>query len=102
MKIVSRLFLIFKQPETSVPFTKLDNVECLIQECPSFIKSGCLELFPNSGLKKEDHLTVMTVSQRTNNDMTSWSEEVENEREELFQIVSMLSFANSSNFSSGC
>eukprot|EP00794_Sanderia_malayensis_P003013 gene3013-3471_t len=65
---------------------KLENVEFSVQECPNFIKKSFLELFPDSELKKEDQLTIMTISQKTDNDMTAWSEEVEAEREALFEI----------------
>lgn len=34
------------------------------------------------------NITVLTVTQKTVNDMTGWSEEVENEREVLIENVS--------------
>jgi len=48
------------------------------------------DLFPVRGLggADGDELTVMTLSQRTQNDMTSWNEDVEQERENLLQSVS--------------
>ena len=70
------------------PFTKQSNVECSIQECPKFIKKSFFDLFPGGCLKSDDSLTVITVSQQTINDMTSWTEAVESERESLFEIVS--------------
>ena len=45
------------------------------------------ELFPDRNLEKED-LTVITLSQRTQNDMTGWSDQVEAERELLLSNVS--------------
>lgn len=39
-----------------------------------------------------NNLTVLTVTQKTINDMTAWSEEVENERENLIENVSLISF----------
>ena len=74
---------------TVFPITKQHDVECSIQECPKFIKKSFNDLFPNRVFQNEDNLTVITVSQRTQNDMTVWSEEVENERETLFEVVSL-------------
>ena len=63
-------------------------MECCVQDCPTFVKRSLTELFSGNGFKREDSLTVLTVSQKTKNDMAAWSEEVENERECLFEIVS--------------
>lgn len=60
-----------------------------MQDCPSFIKKSFGELFSGNGFNNEDSLTVMTITQKTKNDMATWSEEVENEREALFEIVSV-------------
>jgi hypothetical protein len=35
------------------------------------------------------HLTIVTISNKTNNDMTGWSIEVEEEREQLLDAVSI-------------
>ena len=64
------------------------TVECLVQECPSFLQKGILELFPGAKLKS-DKLCVITLSEKTENDMTSWSMEVEEEREKLLEHVSV-------------
>ncbi|XP_065052615.1 cobalamin trafficking protein CblD-like isoform X1 [Rhopilema esculentum] len=71
---------------TVFPITKQHDVECSIQECPKFIKKSFNDLFPNRVFQNDDDLTVITVSQRTQNDMTVWSEEVEKERETLFEV----------------
>jgi hypothetical protein len=63
------------------------TVECLVQECPSFIQKGLLELFPGAKLKLEN-LCVITLSEKTENDMTSWSMAVKEEREKLLEQVS--------------
>jgi len=53
------------------------------------------DLFPDRDLShidasdNTDHLTVITLSQRTQNDMTSWNDDVEQERENLLQNVSV-------------
>ena len=79
------------ESETPLVFTAISEkpqgtVECLIQECPPFLHSGLMKLFPgvsvNSGA-----LTVITLSERTKNDMTGWSPEVEEERELLLVHV---------------
>ena len=66
------------------------TVECLVQECPSFLQKGMLELFPGAKLKSEK-LCVITLSEKTENDMTSWSMAVEEEREKLLEHVSVCS-----------
>lgn len=68
------------------PLWNQNNVECCVQDCPSFVKRSLTELFSGNGFKREDSLTVLTVSQKTKHDMATWSEEVENERESLFEI----------------
>ena len=46
-----------------------------------------LELFPGAKLKSE-MLCVITLSEKSENDMTSWSMAVEEEREKLLEQVS--------------
>lgn len=45
-------------------------------------------LFPKGTLENRD-ITVITVSQKTENDMSMWSADVEDEREDLLQHVSV-------------
>ena len=57
--------------------------------CISFreiLKTDFQDLFPDRDIRVGD-LTVITLSQRTQNDMTSWSEHVEAEREQLLENV---------------
>lgn len=57
-------------------------VECAIQLCPELLKEDVKSMFPdapNSGM------VVVTVTQKTQNDMTAWSAEVEQEREQLLE-----------------
>ena len=61
-------------------------VECVVQECPPFLFGGLMQLFPGVTLSS-DELTIITISERTNHDMTSWSHDMEEEREELMEHV---------------
>lgn len=54
-----------------------------------FLFADFQELFPDRQLANGD-LTVITLSQHTRNDMTSWSDEVEAEREQLLGSVCLL------------
>nr|XP_006821067.1 PREDICTED: methylmalonic aciduria and homocystinuria type D homolog, mitochondrial-like isoform X2 [Saccoglossus kowalevskii] len=62
---------------------KIPNVlECVAQDCPSKLRKGFMELFPEGDLI-DDNLTVITLCQKTKNDMSGWSPSVEEERDEL-------------------
>uniref|UniRef100_A0A8C5MUJ7 Metabolism of cobalamin associated D n=1 Tax=Leptobrachium leishanense TaxID=445787 RepID=A0A8C5MUJ7_9ANUR len=58
------------------------KVECAVQACPELLKRDFGSMFPE--LPSND-LMVMTITQKTTNDMTTWSEEVESERELLLE-----------------
>ncbi|KAK9410617.1 methylmalonic aciduria and homocystinuria type D protein mitochondrial [Crotalus adamanteus] len=58
------------------------KVECAIQACPELLRKDFESMFPDVVSK---NITVLTVTQKTVNDMTGWSEEVENEREVLIE-----------------
>ncbi|KAJ7386177.1 hypothetical protein OS493_010570 [Desmophyllum pertusum] len=58
------------------------TVECSVQQCPSFLHQGFMELFPDIGIHM-GQLTVVSISQHTKNDMSGWSPDVEDERESL-------------------
>lgn len=58
------------------------KVECAIQTCPELLRRDFQSLFPEMATNK---LMILTVTQKTKNDMTMWSEEVENEREILLE-----------------
>ena len=45
-----------------------------------------MELFPDIGVEL-GKLTTVSISQRTKNDMSAWSPEVEDEREEMLKNV---------------
>lgn len=64
------------------------TVECIAQEIPDFLVSELLLLFPGVPDHQMEKLNVITLSQRTQHDMTAWSTEVEEEREQLLEHVS--------------
>ncbi|XP_041857192.1 metabolism of cobalamin associated Db [Melanotaenia boesemani] len=55
-------------------------VECAIQSCPQLLKKDFHSMFPDAPCCD---VMVVTVTQRTQNDMTMWSAEVEQEREQM-------------------
>lgn len=57
-------------------------LEFIAQDCPTLMKKDFQDLFPGRDLQN-DNLTVLTICQRTKNDMSIWNEDVESEREEL-------------------
>ncbi|NXG44343.1 MMAD protein, partial [Psilopogon haemacephalus] len=58
------------------------KVECAVQACPELLQKDFQSMFPEV---KANRLTVLTVTQKTKNDMTVWSQEVEDEREMLLE-----------------
>ncbi|XP_068101936.1 cobalamin trafficking protein CblD isoform X2 [Hyperolius riggenbachi] len=58
------------------------KVECAMQSCPELLKRDFASMFPEIS---SNNFMVLTVTQKTVNDMTMWSEEVENEREMLME-----------------
>ena len=56
-----------------------------------FVQLDFQDLFPDRDLSK-DNFTIITLSQKTENDMTAWNETVEEERELLLKNVSRKSY----------
>ncbi|XP_069838781.1 cobalamin trafficking protein CblD [Dendropsophus ebraccatus] len=73
-----------QQQEVNRMGTYFENakVECAMQSCPELLKRDFASMFPEV---PSSHLMVLTVTQRTENDMTTWSAEVENEREVMME-----------------
>lgn len=69
-------------PTPTMPPHPSDVLECKVQKCPDLVKKDFLDLFPGRNLR-DGPLSVVTLSQRTKHDMSCWSEDMENEREEL-------------------
>jgi hypothetical protein len=70
--------------ESSSPVLTTETLEYVAQDLPTTIRKDFKELFPERDLD-QDNLTVITLSQHTENDMTGWSQEVEAEREQLLE-----------------
>lgn len=75
---------LLQQQEINNMGTYFENakVECAMQSCPELLKRDFTSMFPEV---PGSNLMVLTVTQRTANDMTMWSEEVENERESMLE-----------------
>ncbi|XP_026232874.1 metabolism of cobalamin associated Db isoform X1 [Anabas testudineus] len=56
------------------------NVECAIQSCPELLQKDFQSMFPEA---PSSGMMVLTVTQKTQNDMTSWCADVEHEREQM-------------------
>lgn len=56
------------------------RVECVIQNCPELLKRDFLCMFPEA---PPTEMMAVTVTQRTKHDMSGWSPDVEDEREEM-------------------
>ncbi|KAJ8247113.1 hypothetical protein GJAV_G00258890 [Gymnothorax javanicus] len=59
-------------------YFETSNVECAVQSCPELLKKDFESMFPEA---PSNSMTVVTVTQKTQNDMTTWCEEVDKERE---------------------
>ncbi|KAK7083780.1 hypothetical protein SK128_009710 [Halocaridina rubra] len=57
-------------------------LECRAQDCPELVKKDFSELFPGRNICGSP-LSVITLCQKTENDMSGWSQDMETEREEL-------------------
>ncbi|XP_003383150.1 PREDICTED: methylmalonic aciduria and homocystinuria type D homolog, mitochondrial-like [Amphimedon queenslandica] len=68
--------------ETSTSLVSSENVECCLQECPSFLHDELMLLFPDVSLSVGE-LRILTLCERTHHDMTGWSHLIEEEREDL-------------------
>ncbi|XP_046846150.1 cobalamin trafficking protein CblD-like isoform X2 [Xenia sp. Carnegie-2017] len=60
------------------------KVECSVQKCTPSLQRSFADLFPDKKLDA-DELTIICICQHTLNDMTVWSQDVDQEREELLK-----------------
>jgi len=75
------------EPGVLETFPELDGMRrlnCELHEAPSLLKREVSSLFPDRDVIHK-HLSVITLCQKTTNDMSGWSNAVENEREELLE-----------------
>lgn len=74
-----------KESQCKETFNNLKgNVECSVQQCSPSLQRSFSDLFPDMKFKSGE-LAVISICQRTANDMTSWSQAVQEEREELLE-----------------
>ncbi|KAM4731402.1 cobalamin trafficking protein CblD-like [Anableps anableps] len=73
-----------KDGSQEVPPSELSDstVECAVLSCPEPLREDFLSMFPEA---PSSDMMVITVTQKTQNDMTSWSADVEQEREEMLE-----------------
>ncbi|XP_013063101.2 cobalamin trafficking protein CblD-like [Biomphalaria glabrata] len=81
---IDEIDLDFIDKEISVPASS-DRLEYRAHSCPTLLRKEFKELFPQRNIMEGD-LTVIIISMKTENDMTKWSSEVEQEREELLEM----------------
>ena len=72
--------------ETSTSLVSSENVECCLQECPSFLHDELMLLFSDVSLSVGE-LRILTLCERTHHDMSGWSHLIEEEREDLLGHV---------------
>ena len=60
------------------------RLNCELHEAPSLLKREVSSLFPDRDVINK-HLSVITLSQGTTNDMSGWSNDVEKEREGMIE-----------------
>lgn len=78
-------------------------LQCEAFECPILLVKDFQELFPSNTANLMNGLTVLTITQKTQNDMAAWSSEVITERDEmmekfLFTADRMCSYLKSQGF----
>ncbi|XP_033762301.1 methylmalonic aciduria and homocystinuria type D protein, mitochondrial-like [Pecten maximus] len=71
----------FMTEDSHIPLPS-DRLEYIAQECPDIMKVDFKNLFPGRDIMNGT-LTLVTISQRTDNDMSMWNTDVDEEREAL-------------------
>ncbi|OWF39993.1 methylmalonic aciduria and homocystinuria type D homolog, mitochondrial-like [Mizuhopecten yessoensis] len=71
----------FMTEDSHIPHPS-DRLEYVAQECPQIMKLDFKTLFPGRDIMNGT-LTLVTISQKTDNDMTAWNTDVDEEREAL-------------------
>jgi len=60
----------------------IENIDIAVHSAPSLLKKQMSELFPGQNIETAP-FTVITMARKTRNDMSEWSDDVEEEREIL-------------------
>jgi len=63
------------------------DVELRVQDCPMLVRKDFQDLFPQYNVMRGD-FTVVTICQKTDSDMSTWSEKVDEERDDLYKLYS--------------
>lgn len=85
LKALSQFSYVVTEPEIPSYHKAIPSeavLECVAHECPQLLKKDFSDLFPKTELF-QDNLTVLTLCQKTENDMSMWNEMVVQERENL-------------------
>jgi hypothetical protein len=59
------------------------DMTCEVHEAPELLRREARSLFPGRDMSAGKPLSVLTLAQRTENDMSTWSDAVEDERERV-------------------
>lgn len=59
-----------------------DTLECMALDAPELVRKEFADLFPNRSLS-ESNCTIVTLTQKTENDMDAWTPQMEAERDQL-------------------
>lgn len=70
--------------ETFPELDGMPHLNCELHEAPTLLKREVSGLFPDRDVINKN-LSVITLSQRTTNDMTGWSNDIEQEREAMIE-----------------
>lgn len=70
--------------EVNQPIPEVFNLECRVQACPKLLQKDMSRLLPSWSSSKKP-ISVITISQRTENDMSGWCAEMEDEREIIME-----------------
>ena len=76
--------------DNSSRIDSIQTVEFHLQDCPEFLHDQFMQLFPDVS-QDTGQLRILTLCEKTHNDMSGWSQSVEEEREELLVHVSSIS-----------
>jgi hypothetical protein len=68
-----------------------EKLECVVQDCPQVMRKDLQELFPEQNIRSGP-FTVITISQHTHNDMSSWNQAMMDERVAMLDAVSTWGF----------